>query len=157
MSRTARNRSIWYFCVIQFLYCGATCMWNYCYIYFRELGFSGQVIGLISAGGTLLTMIFLPQLGILSDKLRAPGTVFAWQIRILFPLFLLIPVLQILCCAAVVPIAVLASLLWFGVLSGNSVMDSWNGAELEKIGVQFSASRWCGCWHYRFHSGRHRN
>jgi len=119
-------------------------MWNYCNVYFRELGFGGQEIGLMSAGGTLLTMAFLPLLGVLGDKLQSPRRVFAWLIRFLFPLYLLLPVFGLLWGASVVPFVMLASLILFGVAASNSMMDSWSGSELGRIGVSFGAVRWRG-------------
>ena len=45
--------------MIQFFFCIATCPWNYVNVYFRELGFTGQQVGYLSVGGTVLAAVLL--------------------------------------------------------------------------------------------------
>lgn len=130
--------------MVQCLFYSATCLWNYCNVYFRELGFNGQEIGFMSATGTFLTMVLLPLLGILGDKLRSPRTVFLWLTRILFPLYLLIPLFGMLWGASLVPFMVLVPMILFVVAASTTMMDSWSGSELESTGAPYGSIRWCG-------------
>lgn len=144
MKQSQRNRAVFYFGAVQFLYYASTGLWNFCNIYFRELGFTGQEVGMLTAGGTFLTMVLLPLLGILGDKLRSPRRIFLWALAVQFPLYLLLPVFGGAFGAALVPFVILAAVIRFAVSVANTMMDSWNSAELDKIGVPFSATRWYG-------------
>lgn len=68
-----RKKVIRYFSSLQFLLYASTSLWGYCIIYFRSLGFSSSEIGFMNAAGTGLSMVLLPLVGILGDRLRSPG------------------------------------------------------------------------------------
>ena len=141
MKQAERRRTIAYFAAIQFLYYIATGLWNYVNVYFRELGFNGQQVGFMSVGGTCLTMVLLPVMGVLGDKIRSPKTVFAWAIRLTVPLFLLVPVFGHLWGASVVPFFLLSAVLILCIQVANSMLDSWNGAEMDRLGVGYGVIR----------------
>jgi len=54
-----RKQAIRYFAVLQALYFAATGLWSYINIYLRELGFSGQQVGTVTAVGTFAAMLLL--------------------------------------------------------------------------------------------------
>lgn len=141
MDQTQCRRTVAYYAAVQFLFQIATGLWNYLNVYFRELGFSGQQVGLMSVGGTCLTLVLLPMLGVLGDKLRSPRTVFTWAVRLTVPLFLLVPVFGHLWGAAVTPFFLLSAALILCIQVANSMLDSWSGAAMDKLGMGYGTIR----------------
>ena len=141
MVETERRRIIRYFAAVQFVYYIATGLWNYVNVYFRELGFSGQEVGLLSVGGTVLAAVVLPLMGVLGDKLRSPKLVFSCSMGVFVPLFLLMPVAGKLWGAWLPPFFVLAAILSMCTQICTAMLDSWNGAEMDRLGVGYGAIR----------------
>lgn len=136
-----RKQAIRYFSVLQALYFAATGLWGYINIYLRELGFNGQQVGTVTAVGAFATMILLPVMGMLSDKLRSPKRVFTWTLWLMLPLFLLYPLLGKAYGAALTPFAVLSAVLIACIQVANSSLDSWNGMEMERLGASYGVIR----------------
>ena len=136
-----RKQAIRYFAVLQALYFAATGLWSYINIYLRELGFSGQQVGTVTAVGTFAAMLLLPVMGMLGDKLRSPKRVFTWAMWLMLPLFLLYPVLGQVCSGRLWPFVALSGVLIVCIQVANSSLDSWNGMEMEKLGVSYGVVR----------------
>lgn len=136
-----RKQTIRYFSLLQALYFAATGLWGYLNIYLRELGFSGQQVGMVSAVGTFAAMVLLPLTGMLGDKLRSPKRVFTWASTIMFPLFLVVPVLGYAFGGKLIPFVLLASVLLVCNQVASSSLESWNGMEMERIGASYGEIR----------------
>lgn len=136
-----RKQKIRYFSILQALYFAATGLWSYINIYLRELGFSGQQVGTVTAVGTFAAMLLLPVMGMLSDKLRSPRRVFTWAMWLMLPLFLLYPLLGSAFGAWLLPFVVLSTVLIVCTQVANSSLDSWNGMEMEHLRVSYGVIR----------------
>lgn len=136
-----RKQAIRYFSLVQALYFAATGLWSYLNIYLRSLGFSGQQVGTVTAVGTFAAMVALPAMGMLGDKLRSPKRVFTWVMWIMLPLFLLYPVLGYAFGAKLWPFVVLSGVLIVCTQVANSTLDSWNGMEMERLGISYGVVR----------------
>lgn len=136
-----RKQAIRYFSLLQALFFGATGLWGYMNIYFRELGFSGQQVGTLTAVGTFAGMVLLPVTGMLGDKLRSPKRVFIWAIAIMFPLFLLVPVFGHVFGGKMLPFVLLSAVLLVCSQVASSSLESWNGMEMERIGASYGEIR----------------
>lgn len=136
-----RKQAIRYFSVLQALYFAATGLWSYVNIYLRELGFSGQQVGTVTAVGTFAAMVLLPVMGMVSDRLRSPKRVFTWAMWLMLPLFLLYPLLGRTYGAQLAPFAALSAVLIVCIQVANSSLDSWNGMEMEHLGVSYGVIR----------------
>lgn len=136
-----RKQAIRYFSILQALYFAATGLWSYVNIYLRELGFSGQQVGTVTAVGTFAAMVLLPVMGMVSDRLRSPKRVFTWAMWLMLPLFLLYPLLGRTYGAQLAPFAALSAVLIVCIQVANSSLDSWNGMEMEHLGVSYGVIR----------------
>lgn len=143
-----QKKLVRYFALVQLLYYGATALWSYCNVYFRELGFTGQQIGWMSASGTALAMVLLPVLGVISDRLRSPGKVFLGLLLVMFPLYLLVPVTGTLLGKAALPFTLLIMLLISGGQAAVAMLDSWSGEALEDLGLSYGSVRRYGSLGY---------
>lgn len=136
-----RKRTINYFAVIYFLFIAANAFWGYAINYFRELGFDSRQIGLMTACGNLISMVALPFMGMVSDKLRSPRLVLAVMVGIAIPLHLIFPVVGKVWGMAFVPMLVLCVVSTLGRQTNNSMLDSWIGEEMDRIGASFGTIR----------------
>jgi len=141
MGEKERRRTISYFAAVQFLFYIATGLWSYVNVYFRELGFNGQQVGLLSVGGTVLAAVVLPLMGVLGDKLRSPKLVFSCSMGVFVSLFLLMPVFGRLWGAWLPPFFILAAILSMCTQICTAMLDSWNGAEMDRLGVGYGVIR----------------
>lgn len=142
------KRVLRYFALVQLLYFSATALWSYCNIYFRELGFSGGEIGTMCAVGTALALVGLPVLGVVSDKLRSPKTVFLMLSLIMFPLYLLVPVAGAVFGKAPALFTVLIALLISTGQINVAMIDSWNGEALDQLNLNYGSVRRYGSLGY---------
>ena len=144
MKQNDNRRTITFFAAVQFLYYIAIGLWSYVNVYFRELGFTGQQVGYLSVGGTVLAAVLLPVMGLLGDRLRSPKLVFCCAIGVLVPLFSLMPVVGHLWGAAMVPFFILAAILSLFTQVSGAMLEAWNGSEMERLGMKYSSIRWFG-------------
>ena len=142
------KRVLRYFSLVQLLYYSATALWSYCNIYFRELGFSGQEIGLMSSAGTALVLVMLPVLGILSDRIRSPRKVFLGLLLLMVPLYLMVPVAGAVFGKATALFTVLIALLISSGQAAVAMLDSWSGAALERLNQSYGSVRRYGSLGY---------
>lgn len=143
-----RKRTINYFAVIYFMFIASNSFWGYSVNYFRELGFDSRQIGLMTASGNLISMVALPFMGMLSDKLRSPKLVFAVMIGMGIPLHLMFPLVGKMWGMAFVPMLVLCVFSLLGRQTNNSMLDSWIGGEMDRIGASFGTIRRFGSGSY---------
>lgn len=136
-----KKQAIRYFGAVQFVYYAATALWSYVNIYFRELGFSAQSVGAVSAIGTIAAMVLLPVTGMLADKLQSPRRVFSWACYLLIPAFLALPLAGMVFGAQMVPIVTLATVLICCIQVANSALDSWSGMEMDHLGISYGSVR----------------
>ena len=138
---TDSKRIVRYFSVVQLLFFSATALWSYCNVYFRELGFSGQEIGLMTAAGMALVLVVLPVLGVISDRIRSPKTVFLGLLLVIFPLYLLLPLAGTFLGKRMVPFTILVMLLLAGVQAAVAMIDAWSGEALEMLNRSYGSVR----------------
>lgn len=137
-----RKRTIAFLGSVFFLFLASNSFFMYANNYFRQIGFDSKQLGTITAVGNSVSMIALPFLGLLSDKLRSPKKVFAALMLMMIPVHLLFPVLGgSMGTAAFVPILCLCVLGSLGRQGGNSLLDSWIGSEMERLGASFGTIR----------------
>lgn len=136
-----RKRTIGFFAVIYFLFVGGNGFWNYASVYFREIGFDSTQLGLMNAVGNCVAMVALPAIGILSDKLRSPRMVTVGIVALSGALHLLFPVVGMTLGAVLLPTLVLSVLGTLCRQSGNAMLDSWIGGEMDRLGASFGAVR----------------
>ena len=141
MNQTERRQIISYYAAIQFFFCISTNPWNYVNVYFRELGFTGQQVGYLSVGGTVLAAVLLPVMGMLGDKLRSPRRVFCWAMAVFIPLFFVMPLVGHLWGAAMAPFFILAAILSLLTQVSSSMLDAWSGADMDRLGVSYGTVR----------------
>ena len=135
------KKTIRYLGAMYFLYIASNSFWMYSTNYFREIGFASDEIGLINATGSFIAMFMLPLVGVLSDKIGSPRRVFACMMGIVAPLHLIFPVVGGVWGNVFVPFLILCVLSTVCRQSGNSLLDSWIGAEMDKIGASFGTIR----------------
>lgn len=143
-----RKRTIRYFAFIYFLYIACNSFWGYSIIYFRELGFNSSQIGYMNAAGNCIAMLALPFMGLISDKLRSPRLLVAIVAVISLPLHLLFPTVGFTLGAVFIPTLILCVLSTLGRQTSNSMMDSWIGGEMDRIGASFGTIRRFGSGSY---------
>ena len=136
-----RKKTIGYLGAMYFLYIASNSFWMYSTNYFRDIGFASDQIGMINATGSFVAMFMLPLVGVLSDKIGSPRRVFAWMMGIVAPLHLLFPVVGSIWGNVFVPFLILCVVSTVCRQSGNSLLDSWIGAEMDKIGASFGTIR----------------
>lgn len=136
-----RKKVIRYFSSLQFLLYASTSLWGYCIIYFRSLGFSSSEIGFMNAAGTGLSMVLLPLVGILGDRLRSPRSILLWALAALLPLKLLLPVAGSLLGRSFLPFAVLSALNIFAVRVAIAMVDAWAGEAMNRLQVPYGNIR----------------
>lgn len=136
-----RKRTITFFAVIFFLFTAGNGFWNYASVYFREIGFDSRQLGFMTAAGNCVSMISLPFIGLLSDKLRSPRAVFVVVTGMAVVLHLLFPVVGSILGAALLPTLILSVFSTLGRQTSNSLLDSWIGGAMDKIGASFGTIR----------------
>ena len=136
-----RKRTIRYFAVMFFLFTAGNGFWNYASVYFREIGFESTELGLMTAVGNCVAMITLPFIGVLSDKLRSPRLVLVWIMALSAVLHLLFPVVGAVLGAVLLPTLILSVLGTFVRQSGNAMLESWIGGEMDRLGASFGTIR----------------
>lgn len=136
-----KKKTIGYLGAMYFLYIASNSFWMYSTNYFREIGFGSDQIGLINATGSFAAMFMLPLTGILSDKIGSPRRVFACMMGIVAPLHLLFPVVGSIWGNVFVPFLILCVISTVCRQSGNSLLDSWIGGEMDKLGASFGTIR----------------
>ena len=136
-----RKKTIRYLGAMYFLYIASNSFWTYSTNYFREIGFNSSQIGAINATGSFAAMLALPLIGVLSDKLGSPRRVFACMMGVVAPLHFLFPVVGGIWGNVFVPFLILCVVSTVCRQSGNSLLDSWIGAEMDQIGASFGTIR----------------
>ena len=135
------KKTIRYLGAMYFLYIASNSFWMYSTNYFREIGFGSDQIGMINATGSFVSMFMLPLVGVLSDKIGSPRRVFACMMAVVAPLHLIFPVVGGIWGNVFVPFLILCVISTVCRQSGNSLLDSWIGAEMDKIGASFGTIR----------------
>jgi PPP family 3-phenylpropionic acid transporter len=143
-----KKRTIRFFALLYFLYIAGNSFWGYSVIYFREVGFDSSQIGYMNAVGNFIAMVALPFMGLISDRIRSPRTLVAVVACISVPLHLLFPAVGFTLGAAFIPMLILCVLSVLGRQTGNSMMDSWIGGELDRIDASFGTIRRFGSGSY---------
>ena len=136
-----KKKTIGYLGAMYFLYIASNSFWMYSTNYFRQIGFGSDQIGLINATGSFMAMFMLPLVGVFSDKIGSPRRVFACMMGVVAPLHLLFPIVGGIWGNVFVPFLILCVLSTVCRQSGNSLLDSWIGAEMDKIGASFGTIR----------------
>lgn len=136
-----KKRTIRFFAVIYFLFIAGNGFWNYATVYFREIGFESTQLGLMTAAGNFVSMLALPFIGLLSDKIRSPRVVFAVVTGMAVVLYLLFPVVGSFLGAALIPTMILSVFGNLGRQTSHSLLDSWIGGAMDQIGASFGTIR----------------
>lgn len=136
-----KKRIIRYFALVHFLTTTSMSLWTYSTNYFRELGFTAHQIGILNAVGTFLSMIALPFIGLLSDKIGSSRKVYVTSVAVAIPLYLLIPALGQALLAPFIPMIVICAICAVARQTTNSMMDSWAGGEMARLDVSFGSIR----------------
>lgn len=135
------KKTIRYLGALYFLYIAGNSFWMYSTNYFRDIGLESGQIGLINAIGSFVAMFMLPLIGILSDKIGSPRKVFVCVISVMGPAHLLFPIVGGIWGNVFVPFLILCVICSVCRQSGNSLLDSWIGAEMDHIGASFGTIR----------------
>ena len=143
-----KKKIIYFFGATQFLLIAMNGLWSYGVIYFRELGFDSRDIGLMNSVGTFLSMGMLPLLGIISDRWMSPRKVFLIMAVTLIVSNALYPVLGLLMGAAFLPFAILVTIRSVGTQVASSMLESWAGAEMDRLHASFGNVRRFGSLGY---------
>ena len=143
-----RKKIINFFGATQFLLIAANGLWFYAIIYFRELGFDSREIGLMSSVGTFLAMGMLPLLGVISDRFLSPRKVFILMGVLLAVVNALFPVCGLVLGAAFLPFMVLVTIRTVSTQVANSMLESWAGAEMDRLNASFGNVRRFGSLGY---------
>ena len=143
-----KKKIIYFFGATQFLLIAMNGLWSYVTIYFRELGFDSRQIGMMSSVGTFLAMGALPLLGVISDRYSSPRKVYIMMALTLVVTCALFPVCGMLVGAAFLPFAVLVTIRTVGTQVSNSMLESWAGAEMDRLHASFGNVRRFGSLGY---------
>ena len=143
-----RKRVIRYFAALQFLLYASVGLWGFCVIYFRDLGFSSWEIGLMSTAGTGLSLLVLPFLGILGDRLRSPRSILIWMAAGLIPLKLLLPAAGETLGRVLIPFVVLSALNLLAVRVAVAMADAWAGEAVSRLDIPYGSVRLFGSLGY---------
>lgn len=143
-----KKRVISYFALIHFLICFSGSFWSYCSIYFRDLGFDSRQIGWINAGGSLISVLILPFLGVITDRFSTPKRMLLTAILILIPSRMLIPAIGQTAGGVYIPILVMCVISTAMTQVINSMFDSWGGGEMDRLGLSFGSIRRYGSFGY---------
>lgn len=135
------KKTIRYLGALYFLYIAGNSFWMYSTNYFRDIGFESGQIGTINAIGSCIAMFMLPLIGIISDKIGSPRKVFVCVISVMGPVHLLFPIVGSLWGNVFIPFLTLCVISTVCRQSGNSLLDSWIGAEMDQIGASFGTIR----------------
>lgn len=136
-----KKRIIRYFALVHFLTTTSMSLWTYSTNYFRELGYTAQQIGVLNAVGTFLSMIALPFIGLLSDKIGSSRKVYVTAVAVAIPLYLLIPALGQTMIVSFLPMIAICGICAVARQTTNSMMDSWAGGEMARLDVSFGSIR----------------
>ena len=145
---TEKKKVIGYFALIHFLITFSASFWSYCSIYFRDLGFDSRQIGWINAGGSMVSMLLLPFLGVITDRFSTPKRMLLMAIMILVPARMMVPVIGQTIGGIYLPILVMCVLGSAMNQVINSMFDSWGGGEMDRLGVSFGSIRRYGSFGY---------
>ena len=143
-----RKKIIYFFGATQFLLIAMNGLWSYSIIYFRELGFDSREIGLMGSSGTFFAMFLLPLTGIISDRYASPRAVFLTMAATLVGVNLLFPVLGVTCGVVFLPFMILVTIRTVAVQVSNSMLESWAGAEMDRLHTSFGNVRRFGSLGY---------
>ena len=143
-----KKKIIYFFGGTQFLLIAMNGLWSYATIYFRELGFDSRQIGLMSSIGTFLAMGMLPLLGVISDRYLSPRKVFLLMAVTLIATNALIPVCALVFGTVFLPFAILVTIRTVGTQVSNSMLESWAGAEMDRLHASFGNVRRFGSLGY---------
>lgn len=143
-----KKKIIYFFGATQFLLIAMNGLWSYGIIYFRELGFDSREIGLMSSSGTFFAMFLLPLMGIVSDRNLSPRKVFILMAVILVLVNALFPALGMTVGMVFLPFMVLVTIRTVGVQVANSMLESWAGAEMDRLHASFGNVRRFGSLGY---------
>lgn len=143
-----KKRIIRYFALVHFLTTTAMSLWTYSTNYFRDLGFTAHEIGVLNAVGTFLSMVALPFIGLLSDRIGSSRRVYVASVAVAVPMYLLIPTLGQTLAAPFIPILAICAVCAVARQTTNSMMDSWAGGEMARLDVSFGSIRRFGSFGY---------
>lgn len=143
-----RKQIIYFFGATQFLLIAMNGLWSYGILYFRELGFDSRQIGLMSSVGTFFGMGLLPLLGIISDRWLSARKVFLLVSCITVLSSALFPLCGAVLGAAFVPFLVLVTVRTVGTQASTSMLESWAGAEMDRLHASFGNVRRFGSLGY---------
>lgn len=147
-----KQKTLRHFGWTQALFYMGSGLWPFCNVYFRELGFTGSQIGTMTAIGIALAAVALPVSGIISDRFCPARKLLIGLILIWVPLHLAIP-LAGNTLGAVLPVFLfLAAANVLARSLGISLLDTWCGAEMDRIGSSYGAVRRYGSLAYVFSS-----
>lgn len=136
-----RRKTIRFFAILYFLFIAGNGFWNYAMVYFRDVGFTSSQLGLMASIGNCITMLSLPFMGIISDKLRSPRLVLAVITAISIPLHLLFPLVGAAMGAVFLPVLGLYVFSVFTRQNNGALMESWIGGEMDRLGASFGTIR----------------
>ena len=143
-----KKKTIYFFGATQFLLIAMNGLWSYVTIYFRELGFDSRQIGLMSSVGTFLAMGMLPLLGVITDRYLSPRKVFLLMAVTLIVTNALVPVCAMVLGTVFLPFAILVTIRTVGTQVSNSMLESWAGAEMDRLHASFGNVRRFGSLGY---------
>lgn len=141
------RREILYFGAIHFLLTSMMSFWSYSTNYFREIGFTGAQIGNMNAVGTFFAMLLLPLTGIISDKIRSPRKTLFFLAACMLPANILLAFGGHLALPVWV-FTLLCTVIVSARQSANSMMESWAGGEVTRLGYSFGSVRRYGSFGY---------
>lgn len=139
-----QKREIRYFQAVQFLTYWATGLWAYYIIYLRNIGFDSQAIGMICAISTAVSLVALPVMGVIGDKIRSPRKMLAICLVLSAVLFPLAPFLGKGAGSSLWLFTLLTALMLVFRKPIATMLDSWSGAEMDRLGVNYGIIRLTG-------------
>ena len=144
MNQTAdRKKLLRYFSLVQLIYCGMH-GWSFCNLYFRDIGFNGEQIGMMAAAGKLTGLFLLPVMGLLSDRRYSPRRILLAMIALMIPLRLLLPVAGETIGAVFSVFLLLNALNVPMSMVGSVMLDAWSGDAADRIGLPYGSIRLFG-------------
>jgi len=147
-----KQKTLRHFGWTQALFYVGSGLWPFCNVYFRELGFTGSQIGTMTAIGIALAAVALPISGIISDRFCSARKLLIGLILIWVPLHIAIPVAGNILGAVLPVFLFLAAANVLARSLGISLLDTWCGGEMDRVGSSYGAVRRYGSLSYVFSS-----
>ncbi|MEA4965146.1 MAG: MFS transporter [Oscillospiraceae bacterium] len=139
-----QSREVRFFQAVQFLTYWAVGLWSYYILYLRNLGFGSREIGLLNAVGTGVTLVALPVLGVISDKIRSPRKMLAVCLIFAALLFPAVPLLGVAAGRSLWLFTTLTAVMLIFRKPIPTLLDSWSGAEMNRLDVNYGMIRLYG-------------